>query len=97
MAAAYIAAQLVIHDREQYDRYVAGFVATLKGFTGEVLAADERPDVVAGAWPYDKFVLIKFADRDEALRWASSPAYRAISVDREAATSTTAIVLRGLE
>jgi uncharacterized protein (DUF1330 family) len=96
MPAVFIAAQLAIHDPVRYGRYVDRFAATLRGFDAELLVADGQPEILEGEWSYDKFVLIRFSGRQEADRWATSSAYRAIAGDREAATSTTAVLLRGV-
>ena len=92
----YVLAQLSIHDPERYGRYVRAFADALAPFAGRLLVADDRPQVLEGEWPYDKVVLIEFADRDEAERWAGSDAYRSISVDRRAATTATVLSLRSL-
>ena len=92
----YILAQLTIHDRARYDRYAAQFMAVLSRFAGRLLATDESPEVLEGDWPHQKIVLIEFKDRDEALRWAASPEYRAIAVDREGSTVATILSFRGL-
>ncbi|MDY7100679.1 MAG: DUF1330 domain-containing protein [Actinomycetota bacterium] len=93
---AYVTAQLVIHDPVGYARYVERFAETLAPFDAELLAADDAPEVVEGSWPHDKFVLIRFGDRDEARRWADSPAYREIAADRQVATTTTSVLVRGI-
>ncbi|RIL05369.1 MAG: DUF1330 domain-containing protein [Proteobacteria bacterium] len=95
--SAYVLAQLTIHDRARYDRYAARFLSVLARFEGRLLAADDAPGVVEGTWPHQKVVLIEFRDRDEAERWASSPEYRAIAVDREASTAATVLILAGLQ
>ena len=93
---AYVLAQLTIHDRARYDRYAAQFMGVLRQFDGRLLAADESPQVLEGEWHHQKVVLIEFKDRDEATRWANSPAYRQIAVDREAATVATVLSVAGL-
>ena len=95
MSAAYIVAQLRIHDRARYDRYVAGFAATLDGYQGQVLAADDEPEAVEGAWEHDRLVLLRFPDRDTAVRWSESAAYRRIATDRHAGAVTTSVLVRG--
>jgi uncharacterized protein (DUF1330 family) len=92
----YVLAQLTIHDRARYDRYAARFMDVLRRFRGRLLAADESPEVLEGEWGHRKIVLIEFEDRAEAARWASSPEYRAIAVDREAATTATVLAVHGL-
>lgn len=96
MPAAFIAAQLAIHDPARYGEYVDRFAATLRGLDAELLVADGQPEILEGDWSYDKFVLIRFSGRQEAERWATSPAYRTIATDRVASTSTTAVLLRGV-
>ena len=93
--SAYIIAQLSIHDRARYDRYAAAFLPTLQPFGGRLLAADEAPRVLEGAWPRDKLVLIAFPDAAAAQAWATSPAYRAIAVDRLAASEAVVLLAEG--
>ncbi len=93
---AYVLAQLSIHDRARYDRYAAAFLPTLKPFAGRLLAADEGPAVLEGAWPRDKLVLIAFPDAAAARAWAASPAYRAIAPDRLAGSEAVVLLAEGL-
>ncbi len=92
----YVLAQLSIHDRARYDRYAAGFMAVLDRYGGRLLAADERPEVVEGAFDREKVVLIEFPDRDSAYRWSTSPEYREIAVDRVASTEAVVLMVRGV-
>lgn len=94
--STYLAAQFTIHDHERYGRYVQAFARTMDGYDGELVVADMAPEVVEGSWPFDKFVLLRFRDEEEARRWATSAAYRKISVDREAATEGFTVLLHGL-
>ena len=92
----YVVAEMTIHDRDRYDRYAARFPATLRGFDGRLLAADEAPIVVEGTWDHEKLVLIEFRDEAEYSRWATSPAYVEIAEERRAATIGHALVVRSL-
>jgi len=93
--SAYVIAQLSIHNRARYDRYAAAFLPTLKPFGGRLLAADEGPEVLEGAWPRDKLVLIAFPDAVQAKAWAASDAYRTIAVDRLAASDAVVVLANG--
>jgi uncharacterized protein (DUF1330 family) len=92
----YALAQFTIHDRVRYEAYAARFAETMRGHKGRVLAAEEDPEVVEGKWEGTKLVLIEFPDADAWRRWAFSPAYRAISTDREAATDGCVLLVKGL-
>jgi uncharacterized protein (DUF1330 family) len=89
-------AQLTIHDRARYQRYVAAFMPVLLQYRGRLLAAGEHPEVTEGQWDGDKVVLMTFPDREAVTAWATSPEYREIATDRLAAAQTTAILARGL-
>jgi uncharacterized protein (DUF1330 family) len=92
----YAIAQLAIHDRERYQRYVAAFMPILTQYGGRLLAADEHPEVTEGQWDGDKVVLMAFPDRETFMAWVASPEYQEIAKDRMAAAETTAILVRGL-
>ncbi|HEY8571184.1 DUF1330 domain-containing protein [Phenylobacterium sp.] len=92
---AYIVAQLTIHDRERYARYAAAFLPTLKPFGGRLLAADEAPELMEGAWDHEKLNVIAFPDKAAARAWAASAAYQAIAPDRLAASDAVVLLVEG--
>lgn len=93
----YALAQLTIHDRARYARYVSRFPALIQRFGGHVLAADTAPEIVEGAWKGDKVVLLSFESAESFWAWARSDEYRAISEDRVAATTGPVLLLHGIE
>jgi uncharacterized protein (DUF1330 family) len=93
---AYVLAELTIEDRAEYARYESGFMDVFQRFRGELLAVDETPVVVEGAWPHTRTVLIRFPDAAEAERWYRSPEYQAIAQHRWRASRANAVILRGL-
>ncbi|SHM63801.1 DUF1330 domain-containing protein [Cryptosporangium aurantiacum] len=92
----YALAQISIHDRPRYDRYVAGFFPVLLQYGGRLLSADESPVVVEGEWGHQKAILMAFDDAESFRRWADSPEYKEISTDRVAATTGVVLLLAGL-
>jgi uncharacterized protein (DUF1330 family) len=92
----YAIAQLSIADRARYDRYAAAFMPVLRRYGGQLVAADEAPEVMEGRWRGDKVVVVAFPDREALLRWARSPEYEEIAVDRRAATDGVVLVVRGI-
>jgi uncharacterized protein (DUF1330 family) len=92
----YAIAQLTIHDRARYQRYVDAFMPILIKHGGRLLAADEHPEVTEGRWDGDKIVLLAFPDRASFTAWATSPEYREIAKDRLAGAENTAVLVRGL-
>jgi uncharacterized protein (DUF1330 family) len=93
--SVYAIAQLWIHDRETYQRYVERFGEVFKNYNGRLLAADENPVVVEGAWDGNKVVIISFPDRASFQAWAESPEYLQIAEDRKAAAKTVILLVKG--
>ena len=92
----YALAQIRIHDRPRYDRYLGRFMPVLQQYGGRLLAADEGPDVIEGDWTYQKVILMSFLDRAAFERWSRSPEYLEISADRVAAADGVVLLLRGV-
>jgi uncharacterized protein (DUF1330 family) len=93
----YALAQIRIHDRARYERYVAGFMPVLIKYGGRLLAAEEWPERLQGDWPFDKAILMAFKDRASWQRWAMSEEYQAISRDRIAATDGVVLLVNGID
>ncbi|HEX5380055.1 MAG TPA: DUF1330 domain-containing protein [Phenylobacterium sp.] len=92
----YAIAQLTISDREAYGRYQARFLEVFGRFRGRLLAADEAPQVVEGAWDREKLVLMSFPDEAAFRDWADSPDYREIAKDRLAGSDAVVLLVRSV-
>jgi uncharacterized protein (DUF1330 family) len=93
----YALAQLRIHDRERYGRYMARFMPVLEKYNGRLLAADEHPRVLEGQWwDRDKVVLMAFADTDAFRAWAASPDYAEIAEVRKAGADAVVLLIKGI-
>jgi len=92
----YAIAQLTITDRAAYRRYQDRFMDVFKRFQGRLLAADESPKVVEGAWDREKVVLLSFPDETAFWEWAESPDYQEIVKDRWAGSSAVVLLVQGL-
>jgi uncharacterized protein (DUF1330 family) len=86
-------AQINIQDQAGYDRYLAGFDQVFNSFRGEVLAVDDHSTILEGNWPYHRTVLIRFPDKQEALRWYNSPAYQKLVKHRWQAASANIVLV----
>lgn len=91
----YVVAQLRFTDRDSYDRYARQFFSVFRQFDGTLLAADEKPIALEGRLEWDKVVLLSFPSQEALSKWADSPAYRTISVNRSAGTESSVIQLQG--
>jgi len=92
----YVVAELTITDRAEYARYEAGFLPIWQKYRGELLAVEETPTVLEGAWPHTRTVLLRFPDATEAERWYRSPEYQALAQHRWNASRANVALLTGL-
>ena len=94
--SVYMIAEINIHDRSEYAKYVAGFRAMFRGFKGEVIIADESVQVIEGDWPWTRIAMLRFDDETEARRWYDSPEYQAAAQFRLRSSKTNLILAKGL-
>src|SRR5262245_59506448 len=92
----YAVAQLKITDRSAYRRYQQRFMGVLERYQGQVLAADEHPRVVEGAWDRDKVVLLSFPDEEAFWEWEKSADYQEIAKDRKAGSTAVVLLVKGI-
>ena len=94
---AYLIGQVTIHDSAEYDKYVAGFMDAFAPFDGRVLVATEDVEVLEGAWPRTRTVVLEFPSMAHAKRWYESPNYQAIAQHRFKAATANLILAGGFE
>ncbi len=95
--AVYLIAQIDIHDREEYQKYEAGFLEIFSEYQGEILVVNEDPVVIEGEWPYTRTVVLRFPSVEEAMRWGESSEYQVIAQHRFRAATTNAIMVEGIQ
>ncbi|MDH3658883.1 MAG: DUF1330 domain-containing protein [Alphaproteobacteria bacterium] len=94
--AAYILAQLDIHDPEGFQRYrekVAPLVAT---FGGRYLVRGGEVTTLEGELAAARLVIIEFADRKAAERWYFSDEYQEILPLRLNSAKGSAVIVDGV-
>lgn len=93
----YIIAKFHIHDRSEYDQYESGFAEVFAKFDGKMLSVDEEPMVLSGDWQATRSVIIEFPSKQSALTWMMSDDYQAIAKHRNAGSTSTSILVQGLQ
>ena len=90
--SAYVVARITIHDRTRYGQYEAGFMQIFEQYQGTLLSVDEAPEVLEGAWPVTRTVLIAFPDAGQAHAWIDSDEYQALAQHRFAASDSEVVL-----
>ena len=93
--SVYIIAQITINDRARYGEYEAGFMEIFERYDGELMAVEESPEVLEGAWDCTRTVLIRFPSRNGAEAWYASDAYQALARHRHAASTGNVVLVNG--
>lgn len=75
--------------------YLERIDATLEAFGGRYLVHGGEPSVLEGNWLGD-LIVIAFPDRESALAWYRSPAYREIVGLRRAHSEGEVVVVEGV-
>ena len=95
MARAIVVANIRFKDKARYDRYAAAFPAVFQGSGGQMLAADETPQLQSGEGAgVDKIVVMRFDDEQAARSFLASPEYVRISADRDAGADVTSWIVK---
>jgi uncharacterized protein (DUF1330 family) len=94
---AYFVAQVDIHDRAGYERYMQAAAAAGTPAGMRVLAMDDQPTVLEGKWHGPKTIILEFASEEALRRWYESPAYQAAAKLRWAATASNVAMVKGIE
>lgn len=86
-APAYVIANFVVHDKDEYRQYEKGFFPILKRHRGEFFTFDDNTVTFEGPEPREgRMVIFKFPNEEAATSWYKDPEYQALSEHRRAGT-----------
>lgn len=91
----YIINNMKMRDAAQYKTYVKAFMPIFQRSGGSILAIQDAPQAMEGAWPFDRTVILSFPSRQAADAWYQSEDYQAIAKHRWAGTESNIVVLDG--
>jgi len=94
--AAYIVAQMAVHDPDGYRNYAMAFMKTIGEFGGKLLVAADDAVELEGQRPYPRTVIGEFADAATARAWYESPAYQEIAGLRTSASDGVVYIIEGI-
>jgi len=96
--SAYMVGQLDIHDPEDYQQYLAGFLPIFERYGGELLATSRsETEVIEGDWTYPRTVIMKFPSVDLAHQWHADADYQALAEHRHRAAKTNLVLVEGID
>lgn len=94
--AAYIIAQLDVHDPDNFQRYREKVAPLVEQFGGRYLVRGGDITPLEGNLPAPRLVIIEFADRAAAERWYHSDVYQEILPLRLNSANGVAVIADGI-
>lgn len=76
--AAYLIADIDVHDPEHMKDYQKQVPDTLEPYGGRYLVRGGAYETLEGHWPAHRIIVIEFPDLKSARAWYASPAYQEI-------------------
>ena len=95
--SCYFVAQILIKDKDEYQRYINGVDGVFSKFNGKYLAVDRDPEVLEGDWSYDRVVIIQFPNEEDLRLWYDSTEYQTLLQHRLKAAKCDTLLVRGLD
>ncbi|MGH6900238.1 MAG: DUF1330 domain-containing protein [Geminicoccaceae bacterium] len=93
---AYLVAQVRVHDQETYQRYREAVPPLVDRFGGRFRARGGELEVLEGAWPLPRLVIIEFQSRAAARLFYDSPEYQEILPLRQGASEGNVVLVEGV-
>ena len=93
--AAYVIVDITVRDPEGYEEYKKLAAPSVSAHGGRYLARGGKVEVLEGQWETSRFVLLEFADAEQARRWWDSPEYRVAKGIRHRTARTKMILVEG--
>ena len=94
--AAYIVAQLKVHDPATFQRYRDAVTPLVDRFGGRFRVRGGGLDVLEGDWPLPRLVILEFQSKDAARLFYDSPEYQQILPLRQAAADGTVAIVESV-
>jgi uncharacterized protein (DUF1330 family) len=93
--AAYVVAQMAVHDLDMYRQYAVAVMPTVGPFGGRLVAANDV-QAVEGSPEVPRAVIGEFPTMEQARAWYDSPEYQAVKHLRTNSTTSVGFVVEGL-
>ena len=94
---AYVIANVEVNDAAQYEHYKAAAEAAIAAHGGRYLVRGGASEVIEGAFPGSRFVVLEFPDLATAKTFATSADYAAAKVERAGAASMNMVIVEGMK
>ena len=92
----FVASHKVLDRKTVNDVYVPQAIKSLNKYDVEILCVNENTEIIEGQTGHDRVVILRFPNREEALRWYNSPEYQSMIHLRLDSVKGTLLLAEGL-
>jgi uncharacterized protein (DUF1330 family) len=92
---AYVIANIDVKDATRYAEYIKLTPGSIAPFGGRFIARGGRSEMLEGATPANRIVLLEFPSYEQAKAWYDSDGYRVAKAIRQSASTGTFILVEG--
>lgn len=93
--AAYLIADIAIHDPAAFEDYRKAVPATIAAYGGRYLVRGGASEVAEGSWQPKRVIVLEFPSMQRARQWYNSAEYQAILPLRLKASTGNAVFVEG--
>ena len=93
--AAYVIADVQLHDPEAFKPYSERVPDVIARHGGSYLVRGGEVEVKEGDWHPKRIVVLRFEDMDAARRWYESPEYAELIALRQQSSTTNLLIVDG--
>lgn len=93
----YVVVDNVVHNPEQYKKYLALITPTVAQFGGEYVVRAGKIHLVDSEWKPDRLVIMAFPTAEQAMAWAQDPDVAPIHAMRHANATSKMLIIDGVD
>jgi uncharacterized protein (DUF1330 family) len=93
---AYVVVDIVVRDRETYERYKQLAAQAVVAYGGRYLVRGGATQSLEGSWLPSRFVILEFPTVEAGRAWWNSPEYQPAKALRHASADTEMLLVDGV-
>ena len=95
MPKGYVTFTEDIRDEAQINAYAQQAIPTILQAGGQVLVADDAPELIEGSWHGQRTIILEFESVETARNWYRPAEYQGLASRRHAAADSNAVIVAG--
>jgi uncharacterized protein (DUF1330 family) len=95
MSKGYVVVNLDVHDAQLFEKYRAEAPKSIAQYGGKYIVRGGAMEVLEGAAPHPRIVMLEFPSVEQAKTWYNSPEYQGVIGMRHQASTGSGFVVEG--